>query len=330
MNTTRDTVVIGGSAGAIDALRGLLSRLPKDFPAAVLVVVHRAPVEGTGTMWGLSRAGPLPVHEAVDGEPLRPGEVFLAPADRHLHVEGDHMRVVRGPHENRSRPAIDPLFRSAAVSRTTRVVAVLLSGMLDDGTAGVGAVKKCGGMVLVQDPSEAEYPDMLKSALRYWDVDHVAAGDELADFLLNAVRSVAPPPPEVPRDIRAEARSSLDGSDLPADHEQELVTEACPDCGGPLSLLRLGDFRQFRCQVGHVYSEVALLDGQRDAIERSLWVAVRSFEERARTLDSLADEREHGSEVQAALSQARRERAAESWKHAALIRDLLTKQEVGA
>lgn len=327
---TRDTVVIGGSAGAVDALRGLLSRLPADFPAAVLAVVHRAPVEGNGTGWGLSRAGPLPVRDAVDGEPLRRGEVLVAPADRHLHVEGDHVRVVRGPHENRSRPAIDPLFRSAAVSRTTRVVAVLLSGMLDDGTAGVGAVKKCGGMVLVQDPSDAEYPEMPETALRYWKVDHVAAADDLADFLLSAVRSVAPPPHAVPQDMRAEASASLDGSDLPADHEQQLVTETCPDCGGPLSLLRLEEFRQFRCQVGHTFTDRVLLSAQRDAIERSLWIAVRSFEERARTLESLAQEEERGGGVRAALSRTRRERATESWGHAALIRGLLTDKEIGA
>lgn len=272
-DTARDTVVIGGSAGALGALRGLLGRLPPDFPAAVLVVLHRAPIGRTDASWGLSGACSLPVREAADGDLLRAGEVLLAPADHHLHVEGDQVRVVRGPHENRSRPAIDPLFRSTAVSRTTRVVAVLLSGMLDDGTAGVGAVKKCGGIVLVQDPSEAEYPEMPQTALRYGEVDHVAAVDDLAGLLLDIVRSVAPPAPSVPRDVSAEARASLDGSALPEDHHQHLVREACPDCGGPLSMHRLDDFRDFRCEIGHTFTEGALLAGQRDAIERSLWVA---------------------------------------------------------
>ena len=157
MSTGRDIIVIGGSAGAIQPLCAILRGLTPDLPASIFVVIHRADREPNLLPSILDAAGPLPVVIASEGQSFAPGCVYVPPNDRHLLVGSDHVHVRRGPHENRSRPAIDPLFRSAAAHATTRVIGVVLSGLLSDGTAGLLAIKRCGGLALVQDPGGAAY-----------------------------------------------------------------------------------------------------------------------------------------------------------------------------
>jgi two-component system, chemotaxis family, protein-glutamate methylesterase/glutaminase len=306
-------------------LQGLVQDLPDDFPAAVLVAMHRAP-RGVSRMADLvARVGTLPARDALDGDELVPGRILVAPADHHLMVDGDALRVVRGPRENRSRPAIDPLFRSAAVSRSSRVVGIILSGMLDDGTLGMAAVKRCGGLTLVQDPGDAEYADMPTSVLSHMEPDHVVAVDAMSSILLELVRQQAPPAPDIPRDLQLEVRAALDGSIGPDAEPGEFSFQgACPDCGGPLELRHEGGVRKYRCHVGHAFSDLALLAGQDEEVERALWSALRTLEERARTLESIAETDWRAGRQQAASASV--ERAAESRDQAERIRQLLTRE----
>ena len=188
----RDLVVIGASAGAVPVLLELATQLPAGFPAAVLVVLHVGAHHSVLPEL-LKGCGALHARHAVDGQALQPGTIEVAPPDLHLLVEGSRIRLQYGPKENHARPAIDPLFRSAALARGPRVIGVLLSGRLDDGTAGLRAIKQCGGLALVQDPDDAEHPEMPRSALACVDVDGCVPRSELAHTLLRLVaRPLAP------------------------------------------------------------------------------------------------------------------------------------------
>jgi len=316
MNTHhRDTIVIGASAGGIRVLRKLLAALPPDLPASLSIVLHQARESGALDRI-LGADSVLPVGFVTDRLRLEPSRVYLALPDRHLVVEGDHVLSTHGPRENRSRPSINPLFRSAAAARGGRVIAVQLTGMLDDGVAGLEAVRRCGGLVVVQDPDDAEFDEMPRRALEALDADHVVTIDALP-ALLETLADETAPAVEIPEDIAIEARlSGLDRS-FPSDVDAigEQVPVACPDCGGPLWQVGRGEAAVYRCHVGHALSARALLGAQADDIERSLWVAVRSLSERAAMLNRLArdgggrtadDYRERADEALTHSEQARR------------------------
>ena len=315
MDQRRDTIVIGSSAGGVKALRRLLSALPADLPATVLVVQHQG--GGAGRLAeALAHGSALGVDFARDGETLRRSRAYLAPPDRHLLVDGDRAVVTAGPRENRSRPAIDPLFRSAAATRGSRTVAVQLTGMLADGVAGLAAVRRCGGLVVVQDPDDAEFDAMPRNALSAVGADHVATLDALPGLLTRLVDEVAPVA-EVPDDIALEARLSLPGPSRPSGVERvgHPVALSCPDCGGPLWQTGEGDTATYRCHVGHALSTRVLLDAQSQSIERSLWVAVRSLSEHAATLHRLADSTGGRGAARGDMADAFRERADEALAH---------------
>ena len=320
MAPRRDTIVIGSSAGGVHALRRLLGALPSDLDATVLVAQHQG--DGGGQLdRALIGASALPVRFAEDGEIPRPARVYLAPPDRHLLVDGERLRVVAGPRENRARPAVDPLYRSAAATRGSRTVAVQLTGRLADGVAGLEAVRRCGGLVVVQDPEDAEHPEMPSNALAAGEADHVVALDALAPLLVRLAGEVAPAV-EIPGDVAFEARLSFDGPSRPqgVDRTGDQVAVACPDCGGPLWQSGEGEAATFRCHVGHALSTRVLLDAQRDQIERSLWVAVRTLSEQAATLARLADSAESRGNR---LCQGYRERAEEALQHSDRARRFL-------
>ena len=316
----RDTIVVGASAGGIPALRRLLGALPADLPAAVLITLHQGRLAGRLDEI-LRAATALPVAFVSDDVPLEPGRVYLAPPDRHLIVLGDVAQVTTGPREMRARPAINPLFRTAAASRGSRVLAVQLTGMLDDGVAGLEAVRRCGGLVLVQDPADAEYPEMPQAAIGAGEVDHVGSIESIAGWLRERVTEVAPPSP-IPEDVALEARLSTAEPSRPASTEQlgEQVAVGCPDCGGPLWQVGYGDNAVYRCHVGHSLSARAVLEAQADGIERSLWVAVRSLAERAAMLQRLADNALKGSPK---VADDYRERAHEAMVHSENARRFL-------
>jgi two-component system chemotaxis response regulator CheB len=261
----------------------------------------------------------LAVKLAEDGMPFSPGEVYIAPSDRHLALQDGVMRVFRGPRENGARPAIDVLFRSAAVSHGARVVGVLLSGSLSDGSLGLAAVKRCGGVALVQAPTEAQKDEMPRRALRATPVDHCLPAAQLADQLAAIIPQPAPESPPVPEDLRVEARLALRAAD-PYHRVEQLgqpIPIVCPECSGPLTEVRHHDSFGFRCHIGHAYSPEAMLTQHSLTLERALWVAFRTLKERGVLLSQLAeDARARGLETSASGFE---ERLRELEDHAASV-----------
>jgi two-component system chemotaxis response regulator CheB len=285
----RDIVVVGASAGGVQALQRLVSALPADFPAAICVVLHIWPSADSHLPAILSRAGSLPAAEAVDGEPVTPAKIFIAPSDMHLMLERDRVVVVRGPRENRTRPAINPLFRSAAMAYRQRVIGVILTGTLDDGAAGLWAIKQCGGLAIVQ--SDPAFPEMPRSAVENVKVDFHVPLDEIPALLRRLTREqvVAHTPDDVPELIRLHddaSKMKATGFALDAVAARSLFT--CPECNGALWELDGGGL-QYRCHVGHAYSANALGREQDGIIEQSLWSALRALKESAALDTRLAD-----------------------------------------
>src|SRR4051812_27641037 len=249
----RDIVVIGGSAGSIEVLAELVGGLPRDFPGSLFVVVHFPGSVPSTLPRILSRAGPLPAHHPRDGEMIEPGRIYVAPPDCHLHISDDRIRLTRGPKENGHRPAVDPLFRTAALSYGPRVVGVILSGNLNDGTAGLLRIKQLGGVAIIQDPESALYQGMPRSAVEHVAVDHVLPVHEIAGRVTDlADRPIGPVevtgmPEDFTSDNQAEEIATADR------HQQPGVpsTMACPECHGVLWEVKDEELVHFRCRVGH-------------------------------------------------------------------------------
>lgn len=282
-----DIIVIGASAGGVEALSLLLATLPAALPASVFIVLHVSPHGPSFLAQTVDRVASLSVKNAVDGEKIERGRVYVAVPDNHLQLEGGRVRLSRGPRENFHRPSIDALFRSAAESYGPRVVGVVLTGYLDDGTAGLHAVKSHGGIAVVQDPKDAVSPAMPANALRNVKVDHCVSLAKMGPLLvrLAATRTVRKGKKGVAR--RMEKRSMR-----PKEMEDRFglpTSFVCPECNGPLWETKAGRSLQFRCHVGHAYSPGSLLADNSDGLERALWSAVRTFDERAGLLRRLGE-----------------------------------------
>jgi len=278
----RDLVVIGASAGGVPVLLELAAALPAHFPACVLVALHVG--AHRSVLPELMRArGPLPARHAQDGEPLHPGVILVAPPDHHMLVQDGVVRLTRGPRENHARPAIDPLFRSAALARGPRVIGVVLSGRLDDGTAGLQAIKRCGGLALVQDPEDADYPDMPASARRHVDVDACVPATALASRLQELVGAPLPSRQvSTPVDIATDQAISTGAGD-PMEHLNAIGHPSrfsCPECAGVLWEIEGARPRRYRCHTGHGFTLRALAKTQDQATEDALWGAMRALQER--------------------------------------------------
>lgn len=307
LQPVRDTVVIGASAGGIQALRTIVRALPSPFAAAVLIVQHIG--NHPSALAAILRAsGPHPVVEPGDGELVRPGNVYVAVSDRHMLLEYDRIRLSRGPRENHTRPAIDPLFRSAALTRGARVIGTLLTGRLDDGVAGLQAIKECGGLAVVQDPSNAEEPDMPASALRNVPVDRVVPLESIAAALAELVGQPAPASSavaDVPVHLSREHAIALGNGAVAGELAAvgRLSKFSCPDCGGSLWQIEAAGPTRFLCHTGHAYSMRSLLDAQSTTAEYALWAAVRALQEKAMLLRQAAGHarrlRESGDEAAA-------------------------------
>ncbi len=305
----RDIVVIGGSAGSLQVLQTILSALPWNFPAAVFVVVH-ATEDGPGLLPELlNRYSKLPVMYAVHNAEIRPSRVFIAPVGRrHLLLDRGKVRLEPGPCENRSRPAIDALFRSASYAYGNQVIAVVLSGNLDDGTAGTLAVKNRGGAAIAQDPDEAKAPSMPASAIESADVEFVLPAEQIGPKLVELAIKGAP---------ERERILSIGERNMCATGQ----TYACPECGGVLEEAQESGILRFRCRVGHVYSPASLLSDQTKAVERALWAAIRSMEEQAEFSERLADRSRQKQRPR--LARRFDEKADVSRGNAGVLRDLL-------
>ncbi|MCW2004658.1 two-component system chemotaxis response regulator CheB [Xanthomonas arboricola] len=287
----RDVIVIGGSAGAGEALRRLLSALPAQTPAAILVVLHMS-AHGHGIMRTVSAgANGITVVEAADGMRIEPHTLYVAVADRHLMVADGQIVLGTGPRENMSRPSIDALFRSAAVAFGPRTVGVLLSGMLNDGTAGLDAIHACGGTVLVQDPGEAVASDMPLSALQRVPADAVRSSAELGVLIAELAQTAAGPARVITDALRLEvaiARGALTTTDDTA-RIATPVAMSCPACGGVLSQISESCVLRFRCQVGHAYTGENLLSATEGSVDEALRIALRIIDERATLVARMAD-----------------------------------------
>lgn len=317
-----DIIVIGGSAGAFEPLRSLLAELPADLPAIVCVVLHRAPAEEDMLAALLGRQSALFVKSAVDGERPLPGTVYIAPVDRHLLLNEHSLTLTRGARENQWRPAIDVLFRSAAVTFGPRVIGVILSGALDDGASGIEAIKRCGGIAIVQEPGDAQAPDMPGAALRHTKVDAVVPARAIASVIQEMVVRPAGPAPAIPRELLLEvqiAATAAASVEMQNDLGQ-LTPLSCPDCGGPLWKVH-GEFLRLRCLTGHALSAKSLEYGQTRQLETALWSAIRQFEQRANLMHTMADSAERLGRSTAASSYG--DRAREARWHAEVLRTLL-------
>ena len=328
----RDLIVIGASAGGLDALQQLVRTLPADFPASILIVLHSSPHTRSVVPQILSRAGKLKVSHPNDGEAFAHGHVYVAPPDFHMLIERNRLRVVKGPRENLHRPAIDPLFRSAAAANGPRAIGVVLSGMLDDGTSGLMMVRAAGGVALVQSPDTALFPDMPRNALKSVPdariVDIANMGQLLITLTQEEVPEIAIQISETASiDNQKEARiASFDMAEI----EDELrpgksSTFACPDCGGVLWEIDQQGFIRYRCRVGHAYTLRHLAAQQQQALEAALWAALRGLEEKVSLLNRMAA---HAEDRQSSvLARVYRARAEDKQAHAAAIRQLLLQSE---
>jgi two-component system chemotaxis response regulator CheB len=292
----RDLVVVGGSAGGVEALQRFVSALPADLPAAVCVTLHLA--AGTPSMLPgiLARCALLRVEPAVDGTPLEDGVIYVSQPDAHLLVVDDRIVLGHGAKENGNRPSVDVLLRSAAVARGTRVVGVVLTGMLDDGTAGLAVVARHGGAALVQHPEDAEFPSMPRNALRGTPEATSLPLSALAEEVVRIVSSDEVGRPAVTAEQRerdaAEVRSALGQDPLLLDGTQIAPPSrySCPECGGVLNDVGKDGTLRFRCRVGHAYTATTLLQHQGGTIEDALWTAMRALEEREEISNRLAED----------------------------------------
>lgn len=329
----RDIVVIGGSAGGIEAVQQLLMGIPAGFPAAVLVVLHTSSHGGGLLPQIMQRASRLPVIHPRDRTPIQKGRVYIAPPDFHMIVEDSKVRVLQGPRENLHRPAIDPLFRSAAAAHGRRVIGVVLTGLLDDGTSGLMVVRARGGEAIVQDPATALFSSMPRSALEQVPDAHVLAVEKIPDLLVHLTSEELPDaaPVLLTGKTRAEKETKLAELDMSEIENENRSGEpsafACPDCGGVLWEMDENNFLRFRCRVGHAFTARNLGAEQRHAIETALWSALRALEENASLFKRLAERAASGNRT--SISGRFTDRAENITANARVLRDFLLELNLG-
>jgi len=314
-----DIIVIGGSAGSGAVLKRIVGGLAPDLPASIFISTH-IPAGASYLADMLGGASSLPVHQAIDGRPIQPGHIYVAAPDRHLLLVDHTLRLGYGPRENMVRPAIDALFRSAALTFGPRVIGVVLTGYLNDGAAGLAAIKQCGGLTVVQHPVDAEVDEMPRAALEAVDVDHVAPTDGIAALLSELSRQTTGPARAPPRDLDLEVQIAA-GRYVPTDALRSFAepsTVTCPECHGVLSEVKAEGPLRYRCQIGHAYTAEAVAASQQPQIDEALRIALRMMEERHTLVTRMAqDARASGRGAVAELYEGRAE---EYRRHAATLR----------
>ena len=331
---THDTIVIGASAGGVQALSTLVADLPSNLPAAVFMVLH-IPADVPSLLPGiLSRESHLRVTHAVDGEQIHRGRIYVAPPNRLLLVENERVKLVHGPRENLHRPSIDTLFRSAARWAGPRVIGVVLTGARDDGRTGMRAIKQRGGLAIVQDPREAPFPSMPLSVLQSVKVDYSLPLREIAPLLVRLSHETAEEEGRylVPNDLEIESRiaeQEMDGHELIASIEKlgRVSKLTCPDCHGALWEINDEDMLRFRCHVGHAFSAESLNDGQSQMLEIALWSAVRALEEQMMLAKRVVERARKANHLRAAAMFERRAQEADA--HSSVLRELLLSNQKG-
>lgn len=320
-------VVVGTSAGGLHALSRLIEQLPEDFPAPILIVMHiSADASGNVLLNVLNQHGKITCVHAGHQMKAKPGFAYLAPSDHHLMIDKAGMLMVtKGAQENRSRPAVDPLFRSAAVAFGNRVTGIVLSGYLDDGTSGMIAIQRCGGTCIVQDPADAEYPDMPANVLNQLKPDHCIPLAEMGALLSLLMERKIGRKTAIPKDIQREAKiAERVLSDLGVVNSLgDQVPFNCPGCGGVLWKVGNGPALRYRCHTGHAYTAKVLLAEQTKKLEETMWTALRMFEERRNLLSTMA------KGPKGASSRSAAERAKLSQIHIDRIRAILLSDDKG-
>jgi len=290
-----DIIIFGSSAGGVEALQRVCAAFPEDLQAAVLITQHLSPTARSVLPQLLNKAGPLKARTPVDGQEIEPGHIYVAAPDLHMLVRPGRILMRRGPTENRTRPAVNALFRSAAVHYGSRVIGVVLTGLLDDGTEGLIAIKAAGGLSIVQDPDDAEWPSMPRNAIKRDHVDHIAPINQMSALLARLAREKSGPTIPIPEEYLIE--DSIAAKEF-AVAEPDVITPgqpshmSCPDCGGVLNLIETADEQRFRCQVGHAFTPLGLAEAQSEELERALGIAVRTHRDRMKLFDQMKDSAE--------------------------------------
>ena len=327
----RDIVVIGSSAGGVYALKALAAALPPDCNATIFVVQHVSPHSPSYLPDILNHAGPLKAVHPKDGEPIQRGHIYIAPPDHHLLVEYDQVIVKKGPKENRFRPSIDALFRSAAYSYGARVIGVVLTGLLDDGTSGMWSVKRLGGVGVIQKPDDALYPSMPDNVLQHVEVDYQVPIADMAPLLCRLITETVPDKLELPLTEleRLETEVNIAAQDNAFEmgilNLGELTPLTCPECNGALVSIKEGKLIRYRCHTGHAYTASALLADVTRSVEDSFWKAIRSLEEAIMLLEQSARQFAEGGNPAAA--ERFYQKARESRERAARTREFIFSQE---
>jgi two-component system chemotaxis response regulator CheB len=290
VNPSPAIIVVGASAGGVEALRILVAALPADLPAALFVVLHIGSHK-SDLPWLLGGLGGLPASHPDNGQRFEAGRIYIAPPDHHMVIERGRISLTRGPRENWARPAIDPLFRSAAAIYGPDVIGVILTGALNDGTAGLYQVAEAGGVTIVQDPDEAINPSMPRSALAHVAVDHCLPLAGIAALLIRLTRAKAAEGEAAPAETRIfPPEEQPQEEEMAAEFTQHVpAAVTCPDCGGALRRRELGSLTQFACHIGHIYTAEVMMAAQFLALERSIESAMRSLGERAELCRQMAE-----------------------------------------
>ena len=289
-------VCIGASAGGLTAIGELLSYLPKEVNAAVFIVLHLSKTGLEDTLARrIQRNTTIPCKIAENDEMIEPGNIYVAPPGAHLLLKKDQIIIGHGPPENRYRPSIDVLFRSAALYYQSRAIGIVLTGLLNDGSSGMLAIKQSGGICIVQDPNEAEYPEMPASVLETMESDYCEPINKMGQVIMEVTSRLPPKPLPVPEIIVAEAKLSERSATAIEDINKlgPKTDYGCPDCGGPLWEIKSGKLKHYRCHIGHTYSDWDLEISQSRKIEQTLWVAIRMMEERKTVLLRMSSEHRH-------------------------------------
>ncbi|MBI4788393.1 MAG: chemotaxis protein CheB [Chloroflexi bacterium] len=321
-----DIIVVGASAGGVEALQELARGLPRDLPASVFVVLHIGSQPPEILPRILSRKSAMPCRAATDGEPIEMGRCYLGVPGHHLTLTPGHIRLDHGPKENSVRPAVNALFRSAAAYYGPRVIGVVLSGLLDDGTAGLVAIKRRGGIAIAQDPRDALFPQMPQSAIDNVRVDHIIRVAQLGSLLAHLASTPAPDEIQFPLPQDMDIEAKIGQGVISMDKMPKLGTPSrltCPDCGGTLWEMHEDDLMRFRCQTGHAYSPETLAAKQSELVEGALWAALRAMDENIALARRVAQRaRKHN---RLPLAESFEEKAHRAERQADTLRAVLTK-----
>ncbi|KAA6439798.1 chemotaxis protein CheB [Dyadobacter flavalbus] len=327
----RDIIVIGASSGGVMALKELVSSLPPDFKGSVFIVLHIPAYSESRLPWILEKVGRLQAVHPKDGDLIEPGKIYVAVNDHHLIVEEGKVRVKRGPKENRFRPSIDALFRSAAYVYGSRVIGIILSGVLNDGVSGLWTIQQQGGMTIVQAPEDAEQPQLPENTLEYVNADYTISAMDMGPILSALVKEPAPDrnkfTPQQLKQLELEVIIATKGNafEMGIMDMGEFTPFTCPQCHGALVRLVENKLIRFRCHTGHAYTASSLLAELSEVVESKLWQTMRGLEEMDMLLSSIADQyKELGNAQAAKLFQSK---ADESGKRARLMHDLVFEQE---